>query len=137
MGYWAGGIYTESRNEKTHILLTRTGPTAEWSLPGGKQLDENESPIATFVREIYEEINIVAWPGMLIFAVKEPDHLRYIFEIEPETKIIESETIRFFPLTALPQNLRERHRQILRHLYRNYFDYEKKSLSRKNSVSNR
>ncbi|KKT41505.1 MAG: hypothetical protein UW30_C0007G0002 [Candidatus Giovannonibacteria bacterium GW2011_GWA2_44_13b] len=129
--HWSGGIYTKPQDEKTHILLTRTSLTAEWSLPGGKQSDENESPMATFVREIYEEISCVAWAGLLILKVSEPEHLRYVFELEPQTEIKESDTIQFFPLIRLPENLRERHKQILCCLYKDLIRNERKLLRAK------
>lgn len=125
--FWSGGIYTKPQDEKTHILLTRVSQNHEWSLPGGKQ-EANESPIETFVREIKEEIGCDAEPFLPILKTKEHEHVRYIFEIEPTTEIIESETVRFFPLIQLPQNLRERHRQILCYLYKNLCKYERNFL---------
>ena len=123
--HWSGGIYTKPMDERTHILLTRESLNDDWSLPGGVQ-EKNESPIETFVREIEEEISCIAETNFLILKIQEPEHMRYIFEIEPKTEIKESELVKFFPLIRLPRNLRERHKQILGCLYRNLIKIERK-----------
>ena len=129
--HWSGCIYTRPIDGNTHILLTRTSLDNEWSMPGGKQ-EGNESPEETLIREVNEEIICNAVPVLLILKVKEPQHLRYIFDIEPTSEIRETALVQFFPLIRLPQNLRERHRQILCSLYRDYCKYERKFLKMQN-----
>ena len=106
--------------------------------PPGRNRQKKETQEETLIRECREEIACDVKPTTLIFEKTEFDHLgkpthqRYVYRIEFLSDIIEGPEVRFFPASAVPNNLRKRHKQIVNLVRRRNLKNRKRKILRQN-----
>lgn len=118
-------------NDEGHILLQQRSDNGRWSLIGGGG-DPGEHPAETAIREVYEEVGVRIVPERIIGVYGgQQNHVTYgngdkmaytitafkcrIIEGQPHVADEESLAVQFFPTTALPDSLPEKHRLRIDH----------------------
>ncbi|MCA0453147.1 MAG: NUDIX domain-containing protein [Chloroflexi bacterium] len=117
---FTAGVVGVVFNEQGQVLLVEHvfHPYAPWGLPGG-WVDRRESPAETVVRELQEELQLVATAGTLLLTeVDFGDHLdfSYICESNGNVGKLSSELLDYgwFDLESLPKLQRFHFRSIRR-----------------------
>ncbi|CAN5390605.1 NUDIX domain-containing protein [soil metagenome] len=110
-------------NEKGEVLLGQRSDTGRWSVIGGI-IDPGEQPAAAVVREVMEEtgmhVEVERVSGVYtspVITYPNGDVAQYVItgfrcrpiSAEPRVNDEESLAIRYFPLTDLPEDLKEDH----------------------------